>query len=276
LHGEWARPYGLRHAVDLTVNDHGGGMELVFSRFPAARDQVAAWYVRGVLVDAGGARTAGALEQWLRGRELDALLLGHHHEDHSGGAGVVARSGVPVYGSHGTASRLRRPARVPEYRARLWGQRSPLRVLPPVGLPLEPVPLPGHSPDQLGYFDRDTGWLFSGDLVLRRRQQIAMPGEDPWAMIGSLRRVLELGPAALATSHRGLIAEPAALLREQLDYLEELGGQIVRLRDVGLSDTAIVRELFGGEPKAPGLDVTWRQLSGGEFSSRRWVRAFLA
>jgi ribonuclease/clavin/mitogillin len=261
--------------MDLTVNPRPGGVELVFSRWPAARDQVAAWYVRGVLVDAGGEHTAGALVDWLRGRRLDALLLGHHHEDHSGGAGAVARSGVPVHGSRGTAARLRRPGHVPEYRARLWGQREPISVRPPVDLPLRPVPLPGHSPDQLGYLDPDTGWLFSGDLVLRRRQQFAMPGEDPWAMIDSMRRVLELAPTALATSHRGLIAEPAAVLREQLDYLEQLAGRIGRLRDTGLGLDAIVREVFGGEPKVPGMDATWRQLSGGEFSARRWVRAFL-
>ena len=52
--------------MDLTVKDRGGGAELVFSRFPAARDQVAAWYAHGVLVDAGGAHTVGALEEWLR------------------------------------------------------------------------------------------------------------------------------------------------------------------------------------------------------------------
>ncbi len=262
--------------MDLTVQDHGGGTELVFSRFPAARDQVAAWYVRNFLVDAGGALTASALEDWLHERRVDALLLGHHHEDHSGGARVLARRGVPIYGSRGTAARLRRPGRVPDYRARLWGQRAPLRVRSPVNLPLEAVPLPGHSPDQLGYFDRETGWLFSGDLILRRRQQIAMPGEDPWAMIDSLRHVIRLGPAALATSHRGLIAEPGRLLREQLDYLEELAGQVAQLRGLGLSVDAIVRELFGGEPTPPGIDMTWRQLSGGEFSSRRWINAFLA
>jgi endoribonuclease LACTB2 len=261
--------------LDLTVHDHGFGTELVFSRFPAARDQVAAWYVRDVLVDAGGAHTASALMEWLATRRLEALLLGHHHEDHSGGAGVLASKGIPVHGSPGTAARLRRPGRVPDYRARLWGQRAPIRVRPPVHLPLEAVPLPGHSPDQLGYFDRETGWLFSGDLVLRRRQQVAMPGEDPWAMIDSLRRAVRMEPAALATSHRGLIAQPGPVLREQLDYLEHLASRIAQLRRLGFTIDAIVRELFGGEPKPPGFDVTWQQFSGGEFSSRRWIKAFL-
>jgi ribonuclease/clavin/mitogillin len=261
--------------VDLVVNDHGAGIELVFSRFPAARDQVAAWYVGSMLVDAGGAHTAGALESWLEGRRLDGLLLGHHHEDHSGGAGTIARRGVPLFGSRGTAARLRRPGRIPEYRARLWGQRTAVRVRPPVGLPLEPVALAGHSPDQLGYFDRENGRLYSGDLVLRRRQQVSMPGEDPWAMIDSLRRVLKRAPVALATSHRGLIVEPATPLREQLDYLEHLAGEIAQLRRSGLGVVAIVRRLFGGEQRLPGAETTWLEASDGEFSSRRWVRAFL-
>ena len=261
--------------MDLTVNDHGGATELVFSRLPAARDQVAAWYVRGILVDSGGTHTAETLEAWLNGRQLGALLLGHSHEDHSGGAGGPARRGIPVHGSRGTAARLRRPARVPDYRAQLWGQPAPLRVLPPTDLPLSAVPLAGHSPDQLGYFDPDTAWLFSGDLILRRRQQVAMPGEDPWAMIASLRRAIDLHPAALATSHRGLIAEPEQVLREQLEYLEHLAGRITHLHRVGLSVHAIVRELFGGEPVPPGSNKTWKELSGGEFSGRRWVQAFL-
>lgn len=266
---------GARTDLDLTVNEHPGAIELVFSRFPAANDQVAAWYVRGVLVDAGGAHTTGSLESWLEGRTLDALLLGHHHEDHSGGAGAIARRGVPVFGSRGTAARLRRPGRIPEYRARLWGQRTPLVVRPPNGLPLEPIPLPGHSPDQLGYLDRQTGWLYSGDLVLRRRQQIAMPGEDPWTMIDSTNRVLELAPIALATSHRGLIRGPTSVLTEQRDYLEHLAGEIGHLRGSGVSVEAIVQALFGGEPKVPGTEMTWREMSGGEFSGRRWVTAFL-
>jgi hypothetical protein len=102
-----------------------------------------------------------------------------------------------------------------------------------------------------------------------------MPGEDPWAMIDSLRRVLKLAPIALATSHRGLLVDPATLLHEQLDYLEHLAGEIAQLRRTGLNVDAIVRALFGGEQRLPGMQTTWRQASGGEFSSRRWVMAFL-
>ena len=260
----------------LTELRHGNAIELQLSLYPERRDQVSVWVLEGVIVDSGGQHTAPELVAWLRGKLPDAVLLGHHHEDHAAGAALLARHGVPVYGSRGTAYRLRRPAPIPDYRALLWGQREPLAVRPvPDGAPLQPVPLPGHSPDQLGYLDARTGWLFSGDLVLRRRQQIAMRDEDPAAMMASLRHAVEMRPEALATSHRSLIRPAAPALRESLLYLEELAGGVRALRARGLTITAIVRELFGGEPVVAPGGLTWKQMSHGEFSAANWVRSFL-
>jgi hypothetical protein len=71
------------------------------------------------------------------------------------------------------------------------------------------------------------------------------------------------------------LLEPETVLREQRDYLEHLGGEIAELHRSGLTVGAIVNRLFGGEQKLPGTEMTWREASGGEFSTRRWVRAFL-
>lgn len=257
------------------VDHHGPAVELRLGTRPERFDHVAAWYVDGFLVDTGGAHTVAELLEWLRGRKLEGAVIGHWHEDHSGGAAAVARLGVPLFGSRSTAARLRRPARVPAYRAALWGQIEPVKLHQLESQPLRTLRLPGHSPDQLGYLHEPSGWLFSGDVALRRRQSIAMPGEDPWAMMETLRVVLDLQPAALATSHRSLITDPAPFMRDQLDYMEELASRIQAARLRGLSPRAIVSEIFGGEPLAPGAPVSWRDLSSGEFSAERWVRAFL-
>src|SRR5581483_4172977 len=178
---------------------------------------------------------------WLAERRVEAAFLGHWHEDHSGVAFALADRGIPVHGSRGTAARLRRRPAVPEYRARLWGSIAPVAVRPArAGAGLRPLPLPGHSPDQLGYLHERSGALFSGDLALRRFQRVAMPGEDPYAMMASMRAVLELGPALLATSHRGVLREWRPFLREQLGYLEDLAARIQDLRRRGLSVRAIV------------------------------------
>lgn len=89
------------------------------------------------------------------------------------------------------------------------------------------------------------------------------------------RRRVPVGDDGLAASHRGLIEDPAPVLHEQLDYLEDLATGIAHLRAAGFGVSAIVHELFGGEAVAPGGTATWRDLSSGEFSSARWVRAFL-
>ena len=256
--------------------DHGFGVELQLETDPRLRDRVAAGHVDGVLVDAGSAATAVELAGWLGERRTEAVFLGHWHEDHAGGAAVVAAPGVPLYGSRATAARLRRPPAIPEYRARLWGQIDPVRVEPvPAGAVLRPIPLPGHAPDQLGYLDEASGVLFSGDLALRRNQRVAMPGEDPWASMASMRAVIELEPAALATSHRSLLRDWKPFLQGQLTYLEELAGAILSARSRGRTVKAIVDEVLGGEALVAGGAVTWQEWSGGEFSTARWVSAFL-
>lgn len=260
--------------------DHGFGFELQLEHRPEFRDRVAVWYVDGLLVDAGGAHTAAELLGWLRERPPvgpSAAFLGHWHEDHSGGAAALARAGIPVHAGRATRSRVRRPPAIPEYRSRLWGEIAPAPISAiPEGAPVLALPLPGHAPDQLGYLHERSGVLFSGDLALRRRQRVAMPGEDPWASMASIRRTLALHPAALATSHRGLMTDYRPYLEEQLAYLEETAGRIRAARARGLSVGAIVREVFGGEEPAPSGAGTWRDYSGGEFSTARWVRTFLA
>ena len=259
----------------LEAIPHPGATELRFSLRPELRDNVSAWWTGSVLVDAGGAHTTAELTAWLAENRPDALVLGHSHEDHSAGASAVAALGVPVHGGRGTARRLRRPARVPEYRRRSWGSPEPLRVLPPRGLTVDAIALPGHSPDHTGYLDPRTGVLFAGDLLLRRRQRVAMPGEDPHARMASLRAVMAMAPVALATSHLGFVRDPVPFLRGDLDYIEDLASRITRLSARGRSVPAIVDELFGGEPVMPGAGLTWREATGGEFSSARWVRSFL-
>jgi glyoxylase-like metal-dependent hydrolase (beta-lactamase superfamily II) len=262
--------------VTLRAIDHGFGVELQLEREPQRMDRVAAWHVDGVLVDAGGAHTAAELAGWVADRPTEAVFLGHWHEDHTGGAALLAAAGIPLHGSRGTAVRLRRPPPVPDYRASLWGQIEPARVSPvPPGSPLKAIPLPGHAPDQLGYLHERTGVLFSGDLALRRGQKVAMPGEDPWAAMASMRTVIRLEPAALATSHRSLMRDWRPFLSGQLTYLEDLAAAILHARSQGRTVAAIVEEVLGGEALSATGSGTWKAWTGGEFSTRRWVSAFL-
>src|SRR5947207_2187855 len=114
----------------------------------------------------------------------------------------------------------------------------------------------------------DVRWLVSGDLYLAPRLRYLRADEDVYAMMDSLRRVLALEPRVLFCQHRGRVEQGTVRLRDKLDFLVELGERIHDLHGRGWSDAAIARGL-------PGSDVAWRVWTGGDFSKRNFVRAFL-
>jgi len=86
--------------------------------------------------------------------ELAAILVTHHHGDHTGGlAGLVARYPVPVYGPAGEA---------------IPGTSIPLREGDNVPLPgfaatLQVLDVPGHTRGHIAYYGN--GALFCGDTL---------------------------------------------------------------------------------------------------------------
>jgi len=64
------------------------------------------------------------------------------------------------------------------------------------------------------------------------------------------------------------VEQGTARLHDKLDFLVELGGRIHDLDDRGWGQGAIARAL-------PGSDLFWRVWTGGDFSKRNFVRAFL-
>lgn len=133
---------------------------------PAFRDNYL-WLIvdstgsRAVVVDPGD---AGAIERALEAASLslDAILLTHHHADHTGGvARLVARHGCPVYG----------PRADP-----IQGIDHPLGDGDRVGLPefdidFEVMAVPGHTLGHIAYYgnrlgdDDPRGVLFCGDTL---------------------------------------------------------------------------------------------------------------
>lgn len=109
---------------------------------------------RIAVVDPGD---AAPVQSWLQqqGYELEAILITHHHQDHTGGADALkARFDVPVYGPlespyKGITSPQRHNSEI-----RLLGHRVQIRAVP------------GHTLDHISYFQPDdTPQLFCGDTL---------------------------------------------------------------------------------------------------------------
>jgi len=234
------------------------------------------YLVDGLLIDSGPPNLARDVRTLVGELAVRQCVTTHHHEDHSGNHGVLARELRITPLAHASAiSRLAEPERHPQlYRRVAWGARPAAQVTPLADrldtphFRFDVIHTPGHAVDHVALFEPERRWLFSGDLYLAPKLRYLRADEDVYAMMDSLRRVLALAPDVLFCQHRGRVDHGRELLRQKLEFLVELGGRIHALHERGWSDGAIARSL-------PGSDVLWRAWTAGDFSKRHFVTAFL-
>lgn len=111
---------------------------------------------QAVIVDPGEAEPARA---WLAGRgfTLVAILITHHHPDHTAGvAALIDGADVPVYAPEEATRACAITRQVGE------GDRISIDEL---GITLDVLAVPGHTLGHIAYTGH--GWLFSGDALFR-------------------------------------------------------------------------------------------------------------
>lgn len=232
---------------------------------------VAAFLVRGVLVDSGFPRVEHEFRQFVDPSRLRGAIITHSHEDHAGNVGLLAERGVPLAMPALSRGAMERPAPLPLYRRWTWGSPSPLALplTPFAADDLELLPTPGHSRDHHVVWDKAEGTLFGGDLFLGVKVRVAHRGEDIRGTVASLRRMLELGPARFFDAHRGLVPRPRDALGAKVQWMEDTIGAIEDRHRAGANESQILRDVLGGE-------VFLGVASRGEYSRRNYVRAIVS
>jgi len=146
------------------------------------------WVARGadpavaLVVDPGDAR-AVATHLASTGTRLAAILVTHHHGDHTGGVAALADGRVPVYGPHDEA----RDCVTHRVAA---GERV---AIPELGVELEVLAVPGHTAGHLAFIERTPGAevAFCGDTLFSAGCGRLFEG-TPAEMVGSLERLASL------------------------------------------------------------------------------------
>jgi glyoxylase-like metal-dependent hydrolase (beta-lactamase superfamily II) len=155
----------------------------------------------------------GALDQLLAGlvglgAEVAAILLTHHHRDHTGYAAALReRTGAPIHAHAATAERVDFAVDV----VLVDGAEVDLGE----GFVVSAMHTPGHAPGHLVYTERRTGLAYAGDMVAGVGTILIDPEDDGdmIAYLASLERMAAAKPRALVPAHGPVLDDPQAVLR---------------------------------------------------------------
>ncbi|WP_343528660.1 MBL fold metallo-hydrolase [Sphingomonas sp.] len=178
-----------------------------------------------------------ALLRVIADRPVVAILITHHHRDHSPASRPLAQAtGAPIIGAAPFA---------PDYE----GGRSdsafdrdyaPDRVLAEgegvrgEGWSLWALATPGHTSNHLAFVLPETRALFSGDHVMGWSTSIVSPPDgDMGAYMASLEKLMARDDRIYYPGHGEAVENPQRLVRGMLGHRKQREGQIVRLLAAG-------------------------------------------
>ena len=78
---------------------------------------------------------------------------------------------------------------------------------------IEVIHTPGHSPGHMCFWEKERGYLFTGDLVYKATLLAYYPSTDPGAYLDSLEKISLLPAKRVFPGHHSLDIEPEIIIR---------------------------------------------------------------
>ncbi|WP_299649002.1 MBL fold metallo-hydrolase [Sphingomonas bacterium] len=192
-----------------------------------------------------------ALIAAIAGRPVTAILVTHHHRDHSPATRALqAATDAPIVGAA--------PVFVsddgPRADAAFDRDYRPDRVLADgdavagEGWTLRAMTTPGHTSNHLAFALPETNALFSGDHVMGWSTTVVSPPDgDMAAYMASLDKLLARDDRVYYPGHGDQIDRPQRLVRGLLGHRKQREGQILRLLKAGPQPiAAMVARMYVG------------------------------
>lgn len=192
-----------------------------------------------------------ALEQLLAGllgagAEVAAILLTHHHGDHTGFAAALReRTGAPIHAHAATAERVDFTVDV----MLADGAEVDLGE----GFVIAAMHTPGHAPGHLTYSERRTGLVYAGDMVAGTGTILIDPedGGNMIAYLASLERMAAAGPRALIPAHGPVQDDPQGVLRRYRAHRMMREDRVLAaIQEVPRDLSAVLAEAYADTPEA--------------------------
>ncbi|WP_010530164.1 MBL fold metallo-hydrolase [Lentibacillus jeotgali] len=230
----------------------------------------------GMLIDTGAKHLEEDLIPYYENHSIDFVALTHSHEDHTGTASWLQENqNLPIYIHPKGIGTCRENCPYPKYRQHAWGVRKPFearamnRILHSRHHEWKVIDTPGHAHDHVSLLNEKTGRLFSGDLFVSPKTKVIMDSESIPVTMESIRKILAYDFESMFCCHAGYIPNGQEMLKQKLDYLENVSEDAKQLYHEGFSVAEINQKLF---PKK--YPIT--EISGGEWDSVHIVSSILS
>ncbi|SFP46562.1 MBL fold metallo-hydrolase [Sphingomonas rubra] len=199
-----------------------------------------------------------ALLAAIAGRPVVAILVTHHHRDHSPASRPLAElTGAPIVG----AAPFHASGEDGRIDAAFDADYAPDRVLAEgdvvagQGWTLAVLATPGHTSNHLAFALAEIGALFSGDHVMGWATSVVSPPDgDMGAYMASLEKLLAREDRVYYPGHGEPVDNPRRLVRGMLGHRKQREGQILRLlREDARGAAGLVERMYVGiDPRLRG------------------------
>ncbi|MFW9794862.1 MAG: MBL fold metallo-hydrolase [Candidatus Thorarchaeota archaeon] len=203
---------------------------------------IISYLVRDTMFDAGCANALDEMEEFSANNEIKSVYISHAHEDHYGCCSVLEKRST-IYATEADSKLLLAPPEYGEFFAFVWGQPKPVtkvEIIQPTfsigDLEFEVIPVPGHWPDMVGFYEPHKKWFFSADSVpVPSQKKIGMPEENIPVMIETMEMIADMDIEILFDSHRGPITSPREHIMTRVDWLKDIRLKAADLYNSGKS-----------------------------------------
>lgn len=191
--------------------------------------------------------------------QVAAVILTHRHGDHIGGAAALCKAvNSPAICSQHEQAAIE--AEITGFSVDIPAKDGDTLELG--NATLQFIHTPGHTLGSLSILHRQTGTLFSGDMILGTGTTVISPEHgDMAAYINSMRKLLQYDARLIAPGHGPVIHTPQAKLNDLINHRLQREEQIVALISDGNRTTdSLLQAIYAGNIHPALMDTARSQI----------------
>jgi len=207
---------------------------------------------------------------------IQKIILTHHHEDHSGNvAYLMNEMKVDAFAHSKTVDILSKGYKISPLGILLNGDVEKANLKPILeteliktkNYSLQPIYTPGHAIDHYCYYEKNKGWLFSGDLYVADKIKYFAPYESMFTQIDSIKKLVALDFDTLFCSHNPKVNGGKQRLQNKLQFFEDFVGKVSKYYNEGKRSKEIFSSMNLKE------NYYYKVLTAGNFTAENMVKS---